>query len=831
MAKSNSTRRNTAFDLAKPQFLAPQTRLEANRWLNMATFGAATAPIDITTSTKSTPVSMVGWIDDAVTLMSGGYSLFLDNQFADTSIPNMYNVRNTIGNQIFNGASADFNSYFFTQVQHGTAQTRLKLAYALSQLFVINANVEISSIKNGSYFFWDNLVKATQSNNTSTYRQLLTDVTMSYSMAEQLTYNRNPKANVAINTRPDENYAREILQLFSIGLYQLNMDGTNILDANGVAIPTYTPVDIPEMAKVFTGIGSYTSTGFTVPIYKTNEYLRQDCTAHENLSKTLFAYYGQAPVVFPEQLASAVQPEEIPNQNGYAITSTGANTFTIPLSGGSSIYTYSNRPFSYKLSSNVNSARIDGTASVTTGNSFVTVTKTAHGLTNGTIIHAKGNVRETVDFTLDYIFNHPNVPPFISKALIKFFTTSNPTPDYVKRVALKFVDNGNGVRGDLSAVVRAILLDREAIIPYAVNPNNFGKHLTVTDRLMRVSRAFRNDMCHINKSRIPPEYSMFTNPRDIDDYKYCAWYFTNSVMPFQSPSVFNFYRPGYVPPGSKIGSLGLTAPELQLATTDAQITWANYVSSIVETHQPTSVPTTTLLDPRGDANIFGVDLIPPSGGYTVTAIGATNVTLTGTTTEGFTSSQTVRAYAKRRSDGRLFTSGADGIANISKGSGSGLVTITVPLASWVGGTGVAIAVNDVIDFSTMSVVGYGGLPNRHAILGGGATGKTTHHGTIIMFHKVANLTPNTAVTPTTDDLNPAIDYIESVIMHKQISAEVRALMVQAGQIPVTEVLGTNSTGGTDVTNKWQNYIATYQQQRARRMVGILLVSPEFLNQG
>jgi hypothetical protein len=252
-------------------------------------------------------------------------------------------------------------NWFFREALYGEdQQLRRRVSWALSQIFVVGGRETEQSGRMIEY------VKIIDQHAFGNFRFLLRDVTLSPAMGNYLDMARSTQQN------PNENYAREVLQLFSVGVDMLNQDGTPQLNGQGARIPTYTQETVNNFTKVFTG--------WTF------------CTG-----------------------------PECPNRVN------GVLNYIDPMA--------------------VNPANHDNTEKV---------------LFNGTILPAGQTPAQDLSDALDNIFAHPNVGPFISKLLIQQLVTSNPTPAYVGRVAAKFNDNGSGVRGDLKAVVRAILLDPEA---------------------------------------------------------------------------------------------------------------------------------------------------------------------------------------------------------------------------------------------------------------------------------------------------------------------------------------------------------------------------------
>jgi uncharacterized protein (DUF1800 family) len=333
---------------------------------------------------------------------------------------------------------------------------RQKMAWALSQIFVVGQ--EGSSQPNYTerwLTYYDIFVRHAFGN----FRDILGEVTYSPHMTWYLTYDLNSSLAYDGNY-PDENYAREVMQLFTIGLWKLNQDGTFVLDSNGELIPTYSNSNITEFAKVFTGLRRENSRPNIEP-QANNNYIdpakRVDLNRHDFSAKTLL--------------------------------------------DGSTL-----GPFS------VNEA----------------------------------GVFSDIDGLLDHLFNHDNTPPFIARKLIQRFTVSNPSPQYIYEVAEAFIDNGSGIRGDLGAVVKAILLHPEARESAVTYDPAHGRLREPLLRLMSYARAF--------EITSPQTYGFFPF-HQMDEYI--------SQSPYDYPSVFNFYRQDFQPLG-EILDRSLYAPEFQI---------------------------------------------------------------------------------------------------------------------------------------------------------------------------------------------------------------------------------------------------------------------------
>jgi uncharacterized protein (DUF1800 family) len=874
MARGNSARRNSAFDLTKAEFIRPQTRLEANRWLDKATFGATTALTDIDASTKTNIVGI--GTDEATQLMASTYAQYLDAAFIadpDYSLTDKicvngqveYNLGiNTFGtNQSYITSNPvdydDFQRWFIYEGIYGQARARIKATYALSEMIVCRRN---TSTANTMTAFVNILFDATKSRNNNSYKDMLKKVTFNKSMATWLTFLNNAKADAAKNTRPDENYGREILQLFSVGLNCLNLDGTPILDAVGDMIPTYLPSYVPESAKFFTGI-----TNIYGVSNKYADRLIGDGFTHEIGAKEAIPYPDGSRAILPAQTYYRFGIDNFTNPSGYVVTKVTNDQFTVQatevipfgydttLAGGTTIG-YSLAPGGTKIiaSSSIKDA--------VTG--VVTINSTKHGLTTGTVIYSKSLVEESIDFYLDRLFNHPTTAPFFAKSMIKLLVTSNPTPDYVRRVAQKFLDNGNGVAGDISAVFKAIYLDQECIIPYGKNPLTHGKFTTMFDRFMKTACALRNDSVHNymhmggnDWDRIPAWGNqdlpisttnqavncIFTKPRLSRE---CAAVVPNNAYvypyPFLSPSVFNFYRPGYVSPKTELADLGLTAPELQVTTSESQSLWCGIVLGATaygdlvhvdgtDSIMPTGAYSGDLMDPRGNT--------PRIGGLnfkTTTVTVTTAGTLSGANTVFNATAQLDDAIPMYLGNVTMYHRRLGGYVLAwvyQRPNASGALTLSFQARNAIADrrtqpystismnvANTAFQVGDVLDVAEMFVFGLSGLA------GESGTGFQSH---ITVLHKAATKLPDTA-TVTDTDLNTGIDYIESILATRPISAEIRQLMKDAANQPIVLPTRTHAAYDSGLLNNYRYMVYGYSQIRIRRMLAVFLVSPEFCTQ-
>jgi len=371
----------------------------------------------------------------------------------------------------------------------GKDQLRQRMAYALSQILVIsNVADALFNDSRGIAHYNDILANHAFGN----YRDLLEEVTLNPMMGEYLNMVRNEKANAEKNIRPDENFARELMQLFCIGLVELNSDGTVKYDDQGKPIPTYDQNTIKALARVFTGWNMATIN---------NWWEWTDSGASEILPMKAFPAYHD------------------------------------------------------------------------TGEKILFGNK---------IIPAGQTPQQDIDSALNILFAHNNLAPFISKQLIQRLVTSNPSAAYVGRVAAIFTDNGVGVKGDLKAVVKAILLDDEAQHGYETMADTFGKLREPILQFSAIWRAFHVQGVPAKNAAgytSPPRIRFYGTGREVGQ------------RPFGSPSVFNFYRPDYQQPG-EIKTANLFSPEFQILTESFTVaktnimTWTNFWTDISNTSLP-----------------------------------------------------------------------------------------------------------------------------------------------------------------------------------------------------------------------------------------------------
>lgn len=410
---------------------------EAARLLAQASFGATTSEI-----ARVRRLGIERWVDDQLTLRGGSHLAW---------------VRNFDSRQSLSGPR---QHKWMIDAIDGPDQLRNRMAFALSQIFVTS---DVTQVLRREQWAMTNYYDLLRNNAFGNYRQLLEEVTLSPIMGIYLSMLQNAPGDPSTGSRADENYAREIMQLFSIGLHQLKIDGTPVKASNGRPKPAYTQADVQEYARIYTG------------------WTYADADRFNN-------------------------------------TPAGPNTDTfLPM-----------RPFpGFHDSGRKN-------------------------LLRGGVSPAGISAQRDLDNALDSIFNHPNVGPFFGTQLIKRLVTSNPTPAYVRRVARVFNNNGSGVRGDLGAVVKAILLDTEARAGYRSVPN-FGK---IREPLLRWTHLWRAFNVQRGAESAGGIYNIGAAQLQAG-----VSFLGQAVL--SAPSVFNFYHPEYAPLGA-IRDRNLTAPEAEI---------------------------------------------------------------------------------------------------------------------------------------------------------------------------------------------------------------------------------------------------------------------------
>lgn len=394
----------------------------------------------------------------------------------------------------FSSYPADF--MVWQQLLGGEDPVRRRMALALSEFFVVSTTqVSMTWISHAMAHWWDILVGHAFGN----FRDLLEAVSLSPAMGVFLNTRGNQKENNKGRV-PDENYAREVMQLFTIGLYQLNADGSVKTDGAGRALESYAQEDVTNLARVFTG------------------------------------YVFDADPNFTSRSGHSIPPRS-----------------------------YARRPM-----------RLDASKHSMLEVRFL-----------GTTIAAGTPGPQALRLALDTLFNHPNVGPFFGRQMIQRLVTSNPSPAYVARVAAAFNNNGAGVRGDLRAVWAAVLLDDEARDPARLGDSMHGKLREPLLRFIQWARTF-------GAVSAAGSWKIF----DLSD---AANRLGQSAL--RAPSVFNFFRPGYVPPSTGLADQRAVAPEFQLVNESSVGGYLNFMQGVIQNgiHCPRpSVPEAAYTDYQYD---------------------------------------------------------------------------------------------------------------------------------------------------------------------------------------------------------------------------------------
>ncbi len=419
----------------------------AARLMDQATFGPTTDSI-----THAQMIGVSAWLKEQ----------FATSQTVLPAIPSPYPT------QCMNGPAPCWESEFWQTSLTAPDQLRQRVAFTLGEIFVTSTQ-SINAVAMVPYY---NTLAADAFTN---WRTIMEDVTLSPAMGNYLNMIQNAKP--AKGQHANENFAREMMQLFSVGLYKLNLDGTQQLDTTGTPIPEYTETQVQAFADTFTGWTYATSTGGV--------------------------------------------PAKFPN---------GTANYTNPM--------------------------------VAVDSAHDTTQKT---LLDGVVVSAGGTAKGDLKIALDDIFNDGSLPPFICQQLIQHLVTSTPSAGYVQRVASVFVNNGSGVRGDMQAVLTAIFTDTEARAG-DTNSSYDGGHL-------------REPMLYLTSAMRALGYSSTnTDPTNLWAYMSLSGYTASlGEQPMHSPSVFNYYEPQYVIPGTT-----LNAPEFGLentASVNQRLTLANSLST------------------------------------------------------------------------------------------------------------------------------------------------------------------------------------------------------------------------------------------------------------
>jgi uncharacterized protein (DUF1800 family) len=430
---------------------------EISSFLSRSTFGATTQEIQSLAK-------------------EGNYEQWIETQFTKTPSYHLQWAKdnakgvNTIGDLRDNPQDWEKHSDALNFLQRdawwdiavfGEDQLRQRVAFALSEIMVISKFGPLINYPDARMSYYDVLVK----NAFSNFETLLQEVTYHPAMGKYLSYLGNSKANLEQGNHPDENYARELMQLFTIGLYELNIDGSKKTDSQGNHIATYIQKDIEQMAKVFTGLTDQNDFFF----------VSEGGSTHKSKTQTMIA-----------------------KENYHDKSEKSIMTNTIP---------------------------------------------------------AGGNTKDDINLALKNLFNHPNMGPFLAKRLIQRLVTSNPSPKYIKHVSLAFNNNGQGIRGDLKAVIKAILLYKE--------DNSFDSFGKVKEPLLFVSHLFRAFQAQKSENILHQgSDEIYTYP----SFNFNGTGYSMQEGPLEALTVFNYFTPEDAPFSLK--KEGLVAPEFKVLASD-----------------------------------------------------------------------------------------------------------------------------------------------------------------------------------------------------------------------------------------------------------------------
>jgi uncharacterized protein (DUF1800 family) len=447
----------------------PVTEIQASRFLAQASTSATREQI-----ARVSAIGYAAWIDEQMAMPPS------QNRW-DWLVAKGFNAAANIFTQ--NG----FDSVVWYKLINAPDTLRQRVTFALSEIIVVGIDGLVGA--GWQAFSAAQFLDLLEAQCFGNFRTLLENVSTSAAMGQYLTYRGNTKYNAKTGALPDENYARELMQLFSIGLIKLNPDGTP-LTVNGVQQETYTLDDITGLARVFTGWDFDLSTSKT----DTPDFLRRPMTQVDSRHET------------------------------------GASTFL------------------------------------------------------GATVPAGLNGAQSLKAALDIIFAHPNVAPFICRQLIQRLVTSNPTPAYVQRVASVFLNDGKGVKGNLGAVVKALLLDDEARNAANLSNPQSGKLREPVLRLLAWARAYK-------LSSVSGNWSIGNTSDPATRL---------GQSPSRSSSVFNFFRPGYLPPNSAIGAASLVAPEFQITNESTVVGYVNFMQRLVSLGNTDLIPDYSSLLPLAE---------------------------------------------------------------------------------------------------------------------------------------------------------------------------------------------------------------------------------------
>jgi len=602
MFRQQTGSQNFTPPLAPPSFTSDHSnRSAAVRFLTQSTFGATESDIQ--------------------SVQSSGYEAWIDQQFASPvseHYPIVFASRNVsnpssntyTGSQLFNA--------WWKQSVTATDQLRQRIAFALSQIFVVSESGPLDERSDALSDYYDMLLH----NSFGNARTLIQDVSLHPAMGRYLDMLRNERPDKATGRIPNENYAREILQLFSVGLYRMHPDGSLMIDSTGQPIPTYGQEEIIGFAHAFTG-----------------------WTYHQ-------ADVGGLKPTNWSPASNWLQPmKEVPARHDIG-TKRILNNVVLP-----------------------------GLPKITTS-AGATI-----ALNPATSYNSISNIRDDDEFqnlpmqemnaTHDSIFNNPNLGPFLCSQLIQRLVTSTPSRAYIYRVSQVFADNGSGVRGDMKAVIKAILLDYEARSPNVLNQQGFGKQKEPVIRVTNIARAF--------PTSVPVNITYVQN---------------NGFITFTTPTPHLFVSGSPITVDFSSTVSGATSPATSgsYAVTTSNTSPAN--SNTVFSVRPKEVPngtykqsgnicTVTMANSHGLSNGAQVYVLFPSGTsisklYTITYVSSSIFTITVDNSATITTAQNI---------------------NIVRHSGGYSMTANSPLVSLITSTNHHMSTGDQVSISFAPISG------------------------------------------------------------------------------------------------------------------------------
>lgn len=447
-----------------------QERQKATRFLWQASFGPTPEEVS-----HVMELGVEGWIDHQFQLSLPRSQMSRTIEIAMMAEPEFQWFEKSVFNRSGKHSVQHYQlSAWWEQALTSPDQLRQRVAYALSQILVVStAEPPLQRRSEALAVYNDLLLKHAFGN----YRELLSAIVYSPAMGIYLSHQGNRKANPKKQTSPDENFARELMQLFSLGLYQISLDGTPVLDTDGKKIPAYSQQDVMELARIFTGWDLVGNKRFGQKAFDVGTYLESmEFTArfHDSGTKRIL---------------------------------------------GDTI-----------------SENLDG--------------------------------QQEIEAALDILFSQHSVAPYVSRLLIQRLVTSNPSPEYIQRVSLAFGNNGEGVRGDMKAVIKAILLDDEARLAKDSLP------YPIARKLKEPIIAFSGLLRFLKVRPAPPWKTK------LGGLMHQIYWFSRLNVgqdPLRSHSVFNFYEPDFQPAGDAFSGNQFVAPEAAVLDTVSLAKYSNLV--------------------------------------------------------------------------------------------------------------------------------------------------------------------------------------------------------------------------------------------------------------